>query len=1055
MKTKFKGFLTLLLAFLMQISFAQEKTVTGTVSDSSGPLPGVSVTIKGTPTGTETDFNGKYTIKTKAGDILIYRYLGYKSSEKTTGTSKIINITLIEDASELGEIVVTALGIKREKVSLGFAQQSVEAKDLVRTREADISTALAGKVAGVQFQGSPSSGFGNSSIRIRGDSDVLFVVDGIRLNSAIDVNTDDVENISILKGAPATALYGPTALNGVVVITSKSAKSGQSSIELNYSTSFDDIYLLPDYQNEYGGGYNSAPGNSAPNAFDTFNYNPTIHDTSLAGFDGQLMPEYNADESWGPKLDGQMVRHWDSWIPGSDEYGKLRAWEAQPDNVKDFFQTGTTNNLSLTYLKGGDDYSVRASINKIDRELVYENSSRNQTNATINATLDITKKLKATLFVNYQDRRTQNFPDNGYNTVISNFNQWFQRQLDMDRLKDYKRNGTIVSWNMNSATDPTPAYWDSPYFEVYENLNSQTKNSLYGKIGLTYEFNEDLNASVELRKTFGSYEYNNRTAFGGLNQEGYSELENTEFQDELFAIVNYNKDLNEDIDLSASTGFEINDNRYKEIEGETVGGLSTLDFYSPATSIDRPILESYTSRVKRHSTFAKVSIGYKNLLYLDGSARLDWQSTASADDNRVETLGGSLSFIFSKLIKRNDILTFGKLRASAAEAPRFPDVYDNNIVYNGGTPYSSYGVQTLSSSYPNPNLYGGKRNEIELGTELKFIKNRIGLDVTYFKKVDKELPVSVTLNTATGYTSTYTNASQKTYSGMEYTLYANPIKTNKVNWDFNLNFATLERFVDKISETSDENTLSSSWGLSLVERVGEEWGALYGTAYARDENGNKILSSTGTPRTVEGEYLGNYLPDFTGGMSHNISVGNFNIGFDFDFQKGGKIYSVSQMFGNYSGILANTTGDNVLGNPMRDVVSPSDITSNYYISLEDAAPTSGGVLIEGVDETTGEEVAYLVNPYQHYKRLYGIEEEYIFDNSYFKLRTMRVDYNLPNSILEKTPFKAVNIGVYANNLWMIYTSVPQTDVSEINNGWIEDGQNPNVRTFGFNVKLRF
>ncbi|MCG1035706.1 SusC/RagA family TonB-linked outer membrane protein [Polaribacter sargassicola] len=1054
MKTKLNGILTLFLAFLVQISFAQEKTITGIVKSNLDVLPGVSITIKDSSVGTETDFNGKYSIKAKPGDVLVFRYLGYKTTEKTVSSTNIINVTLVEDANELEEIVVTALGIKREKQSLGFAQQTVESKDLVRTREPDISTALAGKVAGVQLQGTPSSGFGNSTIRIRGNTNVLFVVDGIRLNNAVDVNTDDIDDISILKGAAATALYGPTAVNGVVVITSKTAKKGQSNVDVNWSTSIDNLYLLPDYQNEYGGGYNSAAGRD-PNAFDVFTYNPSIHDPSWAQFEGHLMPQYYADESWGPKLEGQMVRHWDSWIEGDPEFGKLREWSPQPNNVRDFFQTGVTNNLSVSYLKGGEDYSIRASINKIDRKLIYTNSDRNQTNASINANLNITKKLKTYAFVNFQDRRTQNFPDNGYNTVISNFNQWWQRQLDIDRLRDYKRNGQVVSWNIQSETNSTPLYWDSPFFEVYENLNFQTKNALYGKIGLTYEFNDNLNATLEVRKTFNSYEYNNRTGFGGLNVESYSESENTDFQDELFGIINYEGDITDNLDIQATLGFEINDNRYKSISGASVGGLSTLDFYSLSSSIDRPSLSSYYSRIKRHSTFSKVSFGFLNMLYLDGSARLDWQSTANPETNRVETYGGSLSFIFSKIIPKNDILTFGKLRASTAEAPSFPSVYANNIVYGGGTPYGSYGVQTLSSTYPNPNLYGGKRSEIEFGTELKFLQSRIGLDITYFKKVDKELPVGVTLNPATGYTSTTTNAGQQTYNGMEYTLFANPIKTKTVNWDFNLNFATLKRFVDKISDTSDENSIGGTWGLSLVERVGEEWGAMYGRKYRRDEEGRKILSSTGSPRYDDSQYLGNYLPDFTGGMSHNIAVGNFNIGFDLDFQKGGKIFSVSQMFGAYSGVLDFTTDDNALGNPKRDEVTPSNSARNYYVNLEDADSNSGGVLIEGVDETTGEEVSYLVNPYYYYKRLYGMTEEWLFDNSYVKLRTMRVDYNLPSSILEKTPFKAVNLGVYANNLWMIYTSVPNTDVSEISSGYAETGQNPNVRTFGINAKITF
>ncbi|WP_417872098.1 TonB-dependent receptor plug domain-containing protein, partial [Winogradskyella sp.] len=919
--------------------------------------------------------------------------------------------------------------------------QSVDTKDLVRSREPDISTALAGKVAGVQFQGSPSSGFGNSTIRVRGNTGVSFVVDGIRVGASVDVSTEDIENISILKGAAATALYGPTAGNGVVVITTKSAKSGQSSVAVNYSTSFDQLYLLPTYQNEYGGGYNQASNN--PDTFDTYN--------------GEPIPQYYADESWGPKLDGRMVRHWDSWIPGDAEFGKLRAWSPQPDNVREFFQTGITNNVSLTFSKGGEDYSVRSNITNIDRDLIYTNAQRKQVNASINASYDINKNLKAYAFANFQDRRTRNSPDNGYNTNISNFNQWWQRQLDMDRLRRYRRDGKIVSWNMKGPTDPSPLYWDSPFFEVYENVNFQTKNALYGKVGLTFTVNDDLNASIEVRKTMNSYEYNNRTAFGGLNQEGYSESENISSTDEIFGVINYDKDITEDIDVNASVGFETNDYNYKSIAGSSVGGLTTLDFYSLATSKDRPNVSSSRSRSKRNSVFARASFGYKNILFVDGTARYDWQSTANPADNRVDTYGASTSFIFSKLLPQNNILSFGKLRASFAEAPSFPGTYANNITYGNGTAYGSYGAQTISGTYPNPLLIGGKKSEWEIGTEMKFFGSRVGIDITYFEKTNKELPSSVTLDGSTGYTSTVSNDGQDSYKGLEYTLFANPIKTELIDWSFNINFATLNRWTDAIADGITRNTIGGTWGMSVLAETGQEYGAIYGRKYRRDADNNILLNSLGAPLYDTNQYLGNFLPDFTGGMSNNVRIGDFNVGFDIDFQKGGKIYSVSRMFGAYSGVLDITTTDNKLGNPQRNVLTRADgaAVSNYRVNADDAGADSGGVYVEGVSSTTGLPIAYYVNPYRYYKSLYALTEAWLFDNTYVKLRTLRVDYNLPKSILKKTPFKDVNIGVYGNNVWMIYTSVPNTDVSEIGNGYAESGQNPNVRTFGLNVKLTF
>lgn len=1025
----------LLLALVVQISFAQEKTVSGTVSDSSGNLPGVSVLVKGTTTGTETDFNGKYTIKAKVGDVLSFSYVGYKTSEKKVGTSSTIDVVLVEDAGLLDEIVITSLGIKRDKKALGFSQQSVKPENLVRTRETDLNNALAGRVSGVQAVGAPSAGFGNSGIRLRGQSISLYIVDNVKVNSISDINTDDIADLTVLKGAAATALYGPEAFSGIIIITTKSAKKGQSSITLNHSTAMENVYLLPEYQNEYGGGYSQE--------FNTFDFNPAQHPASWSAFDGQSMVEYYADESWGPKMNGQMVRHWDSWILGDPEFGKLRPFSANPDNIKNFFDTGVVNNTSVDFTKGGEDYNIKGGIVNIDRSSVMPNSNRRQVQAYTNIRFNITDKLEAYANINYQDRRTRNFPDDGYGNVASNFNQWWQRQLDMDRVRNYNRNGSFVSWNINSPTNTRPLYWDSPFFETNENLNFQTKNATYGRMGLNYTVNDNLNGYIELRKTYASFESNNRTAFGGLNQPGYSESDSFDYRDEVFGIMNYSKDLSEDLDFNASAGFELITLGGESLNGSTVGGLTTLNFYSLSTSVDRPTVTNSQYKQKSQGVFSKVSFGYKDMLFVDGSARFDWGSTANPNDNRVETYGGSVSFIFSKLIPQNDIISFGKLRASAASGPFLPARYVLSPTFDIGTPYGSSGTLSSQSTFANPQLSGGQRQDFEFGTELKLFNNKVDLDVTYFSRVDKNLPSSVSLDGATGFSRTFLNSGQQTSNGIEIGLNFSPIKSEDFEWNVYSNFSTLKRTVDAIADGVDVNVLSSSWrGIQLQERVGEEWGAIYGRAFRRDADGNMILSSTGNPLYDQNQYLGNVLPDFTGGLSNNIRYKNFNLGFDIDFQSGGKVFSVTRMFNNYSGLGIETVGLNNLGNPVRDAVADG-----------------GGVLIEGVDATTGAPVSYNVEAQTYWGRLFALHERWLYDASYVKLRTVRLDYDLPAAMLSKTPFKKLNLGVFANNVWLIHSAIPGLDPSEIEtaNGvnWTEGGQLPNVRTVGINVRMSF
>jgi TonB-linked SusC/RagA family outer membrane protein len=1035
MKTKLKWIVMLLLALVVQISFAQEKTVSGTVSDSSGNLPGVSVLVKGTTTGTETDFNGKYTIKAKVGDVLSFSYVGYKTSEKKVGTSSTIDVVLVEDAGLLDEIVITSLGIKRDKKALGFSQQSVKPENLVRTRETDLNNALAGRVSGVQAVGAPSAGFGNSGIRLRGQSISLYIVDNVKVNSISDINTDDIADLTVLKGAAATALYGPEAFSGIIIITTKSAKKGQSSITLNHSTAMENVYLLPEYQNEYGGGYSQE--------FNTFDFNPAQHPASWSAFDGQSMVEYYADESWGPKMNGQMVRHWDSWILGDPEFGKLRPFSANPDNIKNFFDTGVVNNTSVDFTKGGEDYNIKGGIVNIDRSSVMPNSNRRQVQAYTNIRFNITDKLEAYANINYQDRRTRNFPDDGYGNVASNFNQWWQRQLDMDRVRNYNRNGSFVSWNINSPTNTRPLYWDSPFFETNENLNFQTKNATYGRMGLNYTVNDNLNGYIELRKTYASFESNNRTAFGGLNQPGYSESDSFDYRDEVFGIMNYSKDLSEDLDFNASAGFELITLGGESLNGSTVGGLTTLNFYSLSTSVDRPTVTNSQYKQKSQGVFSKVSFGYKDMLFVDGSARFDWGSTANPNDNRVETYGGSVSFIFSKLIPQNDIISFGKLRASAASGPFLPARYVLSPTFDIGTPYGSSGTLSSQSTFANPQLSGGQRQDFEFGTELKLFNNKVDLDVTYFSRVDKNLPSSVSLDGATGFSRTFLNSGQQTSNGIEIGLNFSPIKSEDFEWNVYSNFSTLKRTVDAIADGVDVNVLSSSWrGIQLQERVGEEWGAIYGRAFRRDADGNMILSSTGNPLYDQNQYLGNVLPDFTGGLSNNIRYKNFNLGFDIDFQSGGKVFSVTRMFNNYSGLGIETVGLNNLGNPVRDAVADG-----------------GGVLIEGVDATTGAPVSYNVEAQTYWGRLFALHERWLYDASYVKLRTVRLDYDLPAAMLSKTPFKKLNLGVFANNVWLIHSAIPGLDPSEIEtaNGvnWTEGGQLPNVRTVGINVRMSF
>lgn len=1055
MKRNLQGLIIFLALLTTQFLSAQEKTITGTVTDGQGlPLPGVNVLLKGTNEGVQTDFDGNYSIQATPGDVLVFSFVGMETAEYTLNNTNTLNVTLSTDSSQLDEVVVTALGIKRDKKSLGFAQQSITGDNVIQAKDTDISSALAGKVAGVQLVGSPSSSFNNALIRLRGETNVLFVVDGIKINDPSDINVEDIADISVLKGINGTALYGTEARNGAVIITTKSAKEGQMKITIDEAFSFSNLYLLPEYQNEYGGGYSQ----------------------TFSQIDGQNIPNYAADESWGPALDGTLVRHWDSWIENSDTYGELRPWSPNPDNVRDFYETGTTNNITATLLKGGEDYNIKATINNLNTELIYPNSEREQSTISLKTSYNVSEKLTFNGNFNYQYRKTYNNPVQGYGSIASNFNQWWQRQLDIDRLKKYRQNGMIYSWNLKSANDPSPLYWNSPYFDVNENINHQTKNAVYGSIGLDYDFNEDLTAMVDLRRTFNLFNYDDRDAWYGLDVPYYEESTSQRGFTELYTQVNYEKTFG-DFDLVATAGGQWFQRTYKYIKANTVGGLQISNFYSIDTSVDTPNYERDSEDIKNYAGFITASLGYKDMLFLDGSYRREWGSTASDDDNSVDVYGFSGSFIFSELLDSSDFLSFGKVRAGIAQAPSFPQIYRLNQSYTIGNPYNGASGSKVSTytpnEIPNTNLKGGVREEQELGLELRFLNSRLGLDLTYYHREDKELPTEVTLNGATGYTATYGNEAHNTTDGWEVGINATPFKGEDFTWDLMFNIAGYRKKVETISSTSSSNTVASAWSGYVINDEGEDYGNIYGYKWLRGDNGEYVYNSAGVRQYTNSiEKIGNIQPDFTGGMINNLYYKNFSLNFSIDFQKGGDFYSVTRMFTASSGISDQTVGNNNLGNRIRDGLVDNDgntpLDSNgdprTYISGANAGANTGGVYVEGVDSETGEQVSYYVDAQTHFGSLYGVAEEWLYDASYVKLRQMKLGYTFPKSMIGDLPFDEIYLGAYANNLWLIYSDVDGIDPSELESyqddsdldlRWQEGGQSPSQRTFGFNLRFSF
>ena len=1048
---KITGLLTLLMVLAVQVIFAQDKTVSGTVTDQDGlPLPGANVFVKGTSNGTQTDFDGNYSITASEGATLVFSYIGMTTQEMVVGAQSTINVSLMADAQALDEVVVTGLGISREKKALGYSQQSVAGETLQQGKQVDVNNALAGRVAGVQIIGQSSSTFGNSQVRLRGEEGVLYVVDGVFMDNIGNINPNDIDDMSVLKGASATAIYGPEGRNGVIIITTKKGKAGVASFTIDHTTMINQVAQVPNYQNEYGGGYSQD--------FNVFSYDPATDPASFAAFDGHQYPDYWADESWGPRLEGQLVRHWDSWTPGTDEYGVLRPWVANPNNIKNFYETAPTFNTSFTFSKGGEGYNVRTSFNLIDEQGIVPNSSRKTVNFSLNATYNVSEKLAVTSVVNYQDRNTLNNPDQGYANIASNFNQWWQRQLDMDRLKNYEQQGQILSWNIRGPRDVRPLYWDSPYFQSYENLRQQENNAAFGKFSVNYKFNDAFDVVGEIRSTFNSYYNNDRgTTKSLLDPAYYAENHIRETKEHYFFMANYReKFLNDNLDIAASVGGDILSNGYKRLSASTAGNLSVPGFYNLANSSEPVTASTYYLNRKSRGMFAKASISWNNFAYLDGSYRRDWSSTAEPDNNKVDTWGISGSVLLHEILPANDFLTFAKVRTGYASAPFFPNGYEIFPVYTTGALYQGNGTLSVPSAQTNPVLKGGQREEYEVGTELNFFNNLARLDVTYFHRIDRKVPTRINIDGATGYTSTFVNSGKTQSKGIEVAL--NSAIVQKADWgiDVGVNFGTLKKTIEEIYPGINEVEIGSyTSNARLLNVVGQEWGSIYATDFARHTDGSIIFTSTDNFARKQNVNLGTVLPDFTYGFNTNFRFKGLSLFLGFDGQKGGLYYSRTERYMDHSGLTDYTAGLNDQGNPLRDPVA-----SGGGIHIQ-------GVLQTGTDPVTGDPISdgtvvdKYVDPQDYFNlgNLGNIYSNNVHDASYLKLRTMRLAYTFAGDMVNRFGLTSAELSVLGNNLWLIDSDLNWVDPSELErrNGynWAEAGQLPMTSQFGVNVKLNF
>jgi TonB-linked SusC/RagA family outer membrane protein len=1042
----------------MTATAALAQNVAGTVTDAKTGegLPGVAVVVEGANTGVMSDMDGAYRINAANGAVLMFSFVGYNTVRREV-TGGAMDVSL-ESGVALDEVVVTALGVSREKKALGYSVQELGNDAFTDAKTENVVRSLTGKIAGVQVTSGTAIG-SSSKVLLRGASSItgnnqpLFVVDGVPMDNADyssgntqravggydygnaiqDINPDDIEAVSVLKGPAAAALYGSRASNGAIVITTKSGKGYQSSgnrgigISINSGVAFNNVYVLPDYQNSYGGGAGTSWINQ--------NLVDSLGDTPI--------PDYGYDGSWGPALDGTMVRHWDSWYDydGDADYGTSRPWSATDSDVDQFFQTGVTltNNVSVT--GATDESSFRLSYTNHDQTGVYENSSLDRNTLSFSGSQQVSEDLEASVAMNYVQSKGFGRPQTGYgSSIMSQFTQWGQRQLSMDRLRNYRNaDGSHRTWNRNSATDPSPHYWDNPFWERYENVQNDQRDRVFGNITMKYKINDVFSIMGRALSDFYIDRREERIALGGVNESSYSENTRQLQETNLDAYLNFTDQLSDDLNLTGFVGVNQRIRNFKRLNAYTLGGLNTPGLYTVNNGADGYEVGDVSSSKTVNSVLASTSFGYKRKFYVDLTGRNDWSSTLPEENNSYFYPSATASYILSEDLDVEGI-SFAKVRLGWAQVGNDTDPYRTATTYAVNSNFGNSGSATVPNSQNNPNLRPEKTSSWEAGLELNLFLDKVRFDFTYYNSTTEDLIFNVPVSASSGYSSAVLNAGKTNNKGIELSLAATPVQTENLRWDIGVNFAKNTNELVELSEGIDNIRYTSLFGVTLEARPGQPLGTFYGYDYQFDDAGNKLVDDDGYYlRTDEVQPLGTILPNFTGGVFTTLDYKNLSFYALVDFQDGGSLHSYSNQWGKYSGTLAETVLD-ADGNDMRD-------------------PGYAGVVVDGVNASTGQANTVAINPQSHFfsNQGYVIHAADQYDASFVKLREMRLDYSLPSDMVEGSPFSNVSIGVFGRNLAILHKNVPHIDpevaTSASNVQGFEGGQLPAERTIGVNLKF--
>lgn len=1071
----------LLTAGLSQVAMAQTRSISGRVTEqaNSQGLPGVTVLVKGTTIGTSTDADGAFTLSVPAtATTLTFSFIGYKSVEQPIGSGN-ITVALAQDANQLNDVVVTAQNVERTRNSLAYAATVVEGQQITAARNPNALNGLSGKVAGVQIRQSNTLG-GSTNILIRGTKSIgsnnqpLFVVDGVPIsnantnssgqqtggggydygNAAADINPDDIATMTVLKGAAATALYGERAGNGVILITTKKGRQGLGvTINAGITAGRIDKSTFIKYQKEYGAGYSpfflqeDIDGDGRPD-----NYN-----------------DLSADASIGPRFDPNLrVYQWNAFQPGSNNFGQQTAWVAAENDPSTFFKTALTLNNSVTIDGGNDKGTFKLGYNSVIDKGVIPNSQVNKNVINFAGSLNITPRLVASATVNFSVVNGKGRYGTGYSGSFSenqmtNFRQWWQTNVDMKELEQaYNYQGLNASWNLTEPGSSTAQYWNNPYWSRHKSFETDARYRTFGNVALTYKVADWFNILGRVTLDSNDDLQEERLAFGTVGVAGYNRYNRTYREANFDLIGNFKARIAENFSFTGLLGANLRRQSTKSIYAATNSGLVIPDFYALTNSVS-PITAPTETDVRQavDGVFANATFGFRDMVFLDLTARRDQSSTLPKANNSYFYPSVALGFVFSELTKETaPWLSYGKIRGNYAEVGSSSNPYQITDVYDKPTAFGSAALFSVPNTKNNPDLKPERTKSTEIGIETAFLNSRIGLEANVYESRTINQIIAITTSATTGYTGRFINAGTVRNRGIELSGFITPVRNENVTWTINANWTKNENRVTELTGGVDNIVLATyQGGISTNATVGRPINSIRGQNFVY-LNGQRQVGTDGyyLKSPDSNQEIANPNPNWTGGISNTISYKGVSLYFLVDVRQGGSIYSLDRAYGLDTGLPVETAGLNELGNPSRNTVA-----------------TGGGVIFSGVqadgspNTVRAENSGLALQPDGTYENTnataYGISfnpaAAFVYDASYVKLRELSLTYSLPKTLASKLGgLRGVDFSIVGRNLWIMHNNLPDADPEDaassgnFGQGY-STGAYPAVRTLGANIRLSF